>query len=516
MKKLQISSPFFIAKRMDISKRDSWLIRIGGMLIAFLLAGIICTALKPGSFFAFYKGMFVGSFGYMSDFLCIIAIYLLLSLAVTPAFKMRFWNIGVEGQAMVGCVVTAPILLLMPASIPNALIIIIALVAGVLAGIVWALIPTIFKIKFNTNETLFTLMMNYIATALAAFTIAMCSQGGSQTFPAIPSSRLIVSIGSVKYIPIIAAAVVITVILLFYLKKAKKGFELSILGDSPNTARYVGINISKVSIRTMIISGAIAGLVGFLLVAGKSRTLTDTLVGGKGFTAVLISWLGHFNPIEIVVYSAVVGFFDIGTTYAAGTINIQTYFAGLVLGLFILVVIVSEFFIRYQVKKRMPNEISEAQNNILNISDILVNQAVLLKEFFKYNPLIKEQELKEQKQNLKKFKYDYRKKAHNLRQQILFKSKDNKKSKDELKKDLDALQTSYMLEQKKYRDVKQKLSIAYKAQRIVLSANTRRVKMVIKNKMDAALLAIRSGSMIYRNKDELDVFFKNLKYTNWQ
>lgn len=355
-KKLSLNLPLYVTKRSGLKFWQTWAIRIGAILSAFLLAGILCTIISPGSFGTFFAGMFVGNFStssYIFNLLCCISTYLLLSIAVAPVFKMKFWNIGGEGQAMVGATVTAVMLLLLPKSMSNAGAILLSLVTAITAGIIWAVIPTIFKIKFNTNETLFTLMMNYVATALAGFAIAKCSKTGSQTFPLIPDERTIIQIGDVKYIPFIIAAIVLTVVIYFYLSKTKHGFELSVLGDSRNTARYAGISINKVILRTMIISGAIAGLVGFLLVCGQKQTLTENLVGGKGFTAVLIAWLGHFNPAEIALYSALVGFFDQGTTYVASQVKVSTsHFSGLIIGLFILIVVASEFFVRYKVNIR--------------------------------------------------------------------------------------------------------------------------------------------------------------------
>lgn len=355
-KKLSLNSPLYVTKRSSLKFWQTWAIRIGAILAAFLLSGILCTIISPGSFGTFFAGMFVGNFStssYIFNLLCCISTYLLLSIAVAPVFKMKFWNIGGEGQAMVGAIVAAVMLLLLPQSIPNGVVILLSFIAAVAAGIVWALIPTFFKIKFNTNETLFTLMMNYVATALAGFTIAKCCKTGSQTFPLIPTERTIIQIGTVKYLPFIIAAVVLTVLMYIYLSKTKHGFELSVLGDSRNTARYTGISINKVILRTMIISGAIAGLVGFLLVCGQKQTLTENLVGGKGFTAVLIAWLGHFNPAEIALYSSLVGFFDQGTTYVASQVKVSTsHFSGLIIGLFILIVVASEFFVRYKVNIR--------------------------------------------------------------------------------------------------------------------------------------------------------------------
>lgn len=354
--KFRINSPLYVTRRSGLSFWKTWGIRIGAILSAFLLAGILCTIISPGSFGTFFVGMFEGNFStssYIFNLLCCISTYLLLSIAVAPVFRMKFWNIGGEGQAMVGAIVTAVMLLLLPKSIPSAAAIILSLITAVAAGIVWALIPTFFKIKFNTNETLFTLMMNYVATALAGFAIAECSNSGSQVFPLISADRTIIQIGDVKYLPFIIAAVVLTVVIYIYLGKTKHGFELSVLGDSRNTARYTGISINKVILRTMIISGAIAGLVGFLLVCGQKQTLTTTIVGGKGFTSVLIAWLGHFNPAEIALYSALVGFFDQGTTYIASQVKVSTsHFSGLIIGLFILIIVASEFFVRYKVNVR--------------------------------------------------------------------------------------------------------------------------------------------------------------------
>lgn len=358
-KKLSFNSPLYITKRMNISKRNAWFIRIGCMLAAFLLSGIICTIIAPGSFGQFYLCLFEGTFSNVSlifNLLCCVSTYLLLALAVTPAFKMKFWNIGAEGQTLASCIVTAVILLAMPNTVPDSVVILMALVVGIAAGMIWALIPTICKIKFNTNETLFTLMMNYVATAIAGCVIAIFGPDGNG-FPLITKThplRTIDSIGDVKYIPFIICAVLLTVFMLFYLKKFKHGFELSILGDSRNTARYVGISINKVTMRTMALSGAIAGLVGFLLVCGQHNTLTLTLVGGKGFTSVLIAWLGHFNPAEIGIYSFLIGFLDKGVSYSKKIdpkVN-NGFFSGIIIGLFILIVIVSEFFVRYSVKFR--------------------------------------------------------------------------------------------------------------------------------------------------------------------
>ncbi|MCQ2752772.1 MAG: ABC transporter permease [Bacilli bacterium] len=354
----KINFPLYAVKRIGISKRTTWLIRGGAVLVALLLAGVMSTFLTTAGtpFIDFYKGLFVGTFNHSEDIitlLCGISIYLLLAIAVAPAFRMKFWNIGGEGQAMAGAIVTAIILLKMPSTMPDTLVIIMALIGGVLAGIIWAVIPAIFKVKCRTNETLFTLMMNYIATFLAAFVIAFVNTSHPESFPEIDPNRTIIKIFGIKYIPIVIAAVVLTFLLYFYLKKTKHGYELSVIGNSTNTARYIGMKSSWIAIRTMIMSGAISGLVGFLIVCAQTATLSSGLISGRGFTAVLIAWLGHFNPAEIAIYSCLVGFLDQGSTYAASLIGANsTYFSGVIIGLVMLVVVTAEFFINYQVKVR--------------------------------------------------------------------------------------------------------------------------------------------------------------------
>ena len=351
-----LKMPFHIVKRLDMSKRNYWIIKVIGFVFAFLCAGIICTIFKPGTFGKFYERMILGCFD-PQDFEAILSfvetagLLLLVAFALAPAFKMKFWNIGAEGQISVGCLATAGLTYLFEKNkIHNdALIIVICLVAAILAGIIWALLPAIFKALFNTNETLFTLMMNYIATALISICISFWITNGTQVFPALKYGSL-ETIIPVKYLMNIIVVAVVVAIMVIYLKKTKHGYELSVVGASVNTARYVGINVKKVIIRTMILSGAISGLVGFLLVAGHHHTLSASIANGRGFTGVLVAWLGQFEPINMVVYAFLVAFFQCGSTYAASSIGMSKVdFSAIVTGMFFLIVIACEFFVNYRI-----------------------------------------------------------------------------------------------------------------------------------------------------------------------
>ena len=368
--KSRFKLPFHIVKRLDMPRKQYWIIKISGFVVAFLLAGILCTILSPGSFGVFFQRMFYGIFNFdnllkggnaiardstLLEFLETAGLLILIAFALAPSFKMKFWNIGAEGQISVGCLVTAGITYFSAKSNfgNNTIIVIICLVSAIAAGIIWAVIPAIFKAFFNTNETLFTLMMNYVATALISICISFWITNGSQSFPYLETGTIeiesISRIFGLKYLISIIIVVIVVVLMTIYLKKTKHGYELSVVGASVNTARYIGINVKKVIIRTLILSGAISGLVGFLLVAGHHHTLSSSLADGRGFTGVLIAWLGQFEPGQMILYGFLVAFFQRGSTKAASYAGIsKADFAAIVTGMFFLIVISTEFLVNYK------------------------------------------------------------------------------------------------------------------------------------------------------------------------
>ena len=349
------SFPFYVTKRMDFSKGKYWLIRIGGILLAFLVAGIVCTILKPGSFGPFFAEMFRGCFDFSDissviDLLVTFSLLLLISIILTPAFKMRFWNIGAEGQILIGCLVAAGIAKFAPRDWPNILILIFAMLGSVGASTVWATVPALFKAFFNTNETLFTLMMNYVATIASAMAISLWIKSGSQSFGVLSQGTFPTILGNSGTL-VVVFSLIIFAGMFFYIKFGKHGYEVSVMGESLETARYIGINVKKVTIRTMAVSGALFGLVGFFIVCGVHQSFSPTIVEGKGFTGVLIAWLGHFEPVEIALFAFLSAVMEQGTTTAATAVNISaTQFSAICTGSFFFIIIACEFFSRYQIK----------------------------------------------------------------------------------------------------------------------------------------------------------------------
>jgi len=353
--KHKFSSPLYVTKRMGFSKKKYWLIRAGGILVAFLVAGIVCTILAPGSFGTFYVELGRGCFDFTDissiiDLLVNFSILLLIATILTPAFKMRFWNIGAEGQILIGCLAAAGVAKFMPRSVDNGVVLFICFFAAVGASTTWSLVPAIFKAFFNTNETLFTLMLNYVAAISSSMAISLWIKNGSQSFGVL-SNGVMPAIFNNTGTLVVFYALLIFIGMYLYIERSKHGYELSVLGQSVETARYIGINVKAVTIRTMAISGILFGAVAFFLVCGVHQTFSATLVGGKGFTGVLIAWLGHFHPLEIALFSFLAAVMERGTTTAASAVNISSaQFSAICTGAFFFIIIACEFFSQYKIR----------------------------------------------------------------------------------------------------------------------------------------------------------------------
>jgi simple sugar transport system permease protein len=280
------------------------------------------------------------------------AILLCVSLALTPAFRMKFWNLGGEGQILVGGLAAAACMILLGDKVPNVALIPIMLVAALAAGAGWALIPAVFKAKFNTNETLFTLMMNYVATQLVAFFVIVWEvPKGSGTIGIINQASeagWLPVIGGNKYLLNIIIVAVVTVLMYGYLRYTKHGYEISVVGESWRTARYVGMHVGRIIARTLLLSGAICGLAGFLLVSGTHHTITTTLAGGVGFTAVMVAWLAKFNPLTMVASSFLLAFMSCGAGEISTSFGLNHSFGDILTGIILFFIIGSEFFITYR------------------------------------------------------------------------------------------------------------------------------------------------------------------------
>ena len=350
---------FHITKRAALPWWAVWGIRGGALLAALIVCGVITSLVTGENPFQVYAAIYKGSFGTARKLWVLlqnIAMLLCVSLAVTPAFRMRCWNLGGEGQALAGALAAAACMICLRDKLPNGAVILLMIVTSILAGAIWAGIPAFFKARFNTNETLFTLMMNYVATQLVAYyCVVWESPKGSGNIGIInPNTQIgwFPQIGSYKYLLNIIVVAVVCLGMYVYLNYSKHGYELAVVGESERTARYVGIKVDRVIIRTMLLSGAICGLAGLLLVGSTHHTLTPTIVEGRGFTAVMVSWLAKFNPIWMILTSFLLVFLGKGAEQISSQFQLNQSFSDILTGIILFFIIGSEFFINYQLKFR--------------------------------------------------------------------------------------------------------------------------------------------------------------------
>ena len=240
--------------------------------------------------------------------------------------------------------------------IPNPLLILIMIIASVAAGALWAFIPAVFKAKFNTNETLFTLMMNYVAIQLVSYFEKLWENPkGSSNIGIINQAThdgWLPTIGNLDYLLNVIVVLALTIFMYIYLKYSKHGYELTVVGESENTARYIGLNVKKVIMRTMILSGAICGIAGLLLVGGTNHTITTTTAGGRGFTAIMVSWLAKFNPIYMILTAFLIAFLQAGAGEISTVFGLNESFSDIITGIIIFFIIGCEFFINYKLHFR--------------------------------------------------------------------------------------------------------------------------------------------------------------------
>lgn len=355
---------FHIAKRMDMSTGQVILIHLIALLLALLCGGLLLQVLGYNPI-RVYQSMLNGALGTATGAQETVkkAIPLLITgTGIALAFKMKFWNIGGEGQILIGGVAATGTVLLMPQA-PYALRLITMAVAALVAGGIFAMIPALFKTKWGTNETLFTLMMNYIALQIVRYLMYQPTwQDPGTKFPKF------FTFGEANTVPKVLgvhvgwiAALVVALLAWLYLKQTKQGYEISVVGDSPDTARYAGMKVGWIQIRTLFISGALCGLAGYFQVAGADGTLTESTAGGVGFTAITVAWLAKLNPLVMVVISLFIAVLQKGSLTIQSTFQIPISAADILIGLILFFMLGAEFFSSYRLVRNRRGCAQKAQ-----------------------------------------------------------------------------------------------------------------------------------------------------------
>jgi simple sugar transport system permease protein len=348
-----------IAKRDGIVWWKAWLVRIVGVLLALLVSALFIYSLTKLNPVKVYGAMWQGAFGTSKrSWVTVRDTLMLLCIGVglAPAFKMRFWNIGAEGQILMGGCATAAVMIYCGTSLPTWALLVLGCVVSLIAGALWGIVPAVFKAKWGTNETLFTLMMNYIAIQITSFLVAKWENPyGSNTVGIINKTTQagwFPTIFGQQYTLNIIIVLAVTVAMYLYLKYAKQGYEIAVVGESENTARYAGISVKKVIVRTMALSGAICGLSGFVAVSGASHTISTSTAGGRGFTAIIVAWMAKFNTFVMILIALLLVFLEKGAAQIASQFNLNDYASNVVTGIILFFLLGSEFFNQYSVHFR--------------------------------------------------------------------------------------------------------------------------------------------------------------------
>lgn len=354
-----IKEPFLkMSKREKIGWPKALLIRAVALILSLVLCAVVIFALVRMNPLDVYKAIFDGALGSERRIWITLRdtmVLLCISIGLAPAFKMRFWNIGAEGQILVGGAASAALMIYAGDALPTPVLLITMFVASAVAGLVWGVIPAVFKAYWKTNETLFTLMLNYVAMQVVTFCIVFWENPkGSNTVGVINQSTQagwLPELFGAKYGWNLVIVLALTVIMFIYLKFSKQGYEVAVVGESENTARYAGINVKKVIIRTMAISGAICGVAGFVIVSGASHTISTVTADGRGFTAIIVAWLSKFNTFIMIAVSFGIVFMQQGAVQIASQYGLNENASDVLLGIILFFLIGAEFFINYKVER---------------------------------------------------------------------------------------------------------------------------------------------------------------------
>jgi len=328
-----VKEPFIrIAKRNHMPFWQTAVVRAIALALSLIVSALVIFMIVKMNPLDVYGAIFDGAFGTerriwitMRD----MAVLLSLGIALAPAFKMKFWNIGAEGQMLMGGCATAACMIYSK-NLPTWMIFALMIAASLVAGAVWGVVPAIFKARFNTNETLFTLMMNYVAIQITSYCVALWENPfGSNTVGIINRTTKygwFPALFGQQYMLNVLIVLGLTIFMYIYLKCSKHGYEIAVVGDSENTARYAG----------------------FVAVSGASHTISTNTAGGRGFTAIIIAWLSKFNSFVMIAVTLLLVVLERGAEEIASRFSLNNYASQMITGIILFFILGSEFFINYR------------------------------------------------------------------------------------------------------------------------------------------------------------------------
>ena len=343
------------------SARLTFFITLGAVVVALILGGVVIAFVGGNPFltYIYIARASFGNIGVLSDTIVKATPIILTALACSIAFRMKLWNIGVEGQFIMGAwgasaVVLAPML---PSETSRWLFIPAMALAGMGMGAVWGFIPGYLKAKFNVNEIISSLMLNYIAISWVNYWIfGVWSEGGFQMSPRFPEGASLPRLSDyASSIPLLRGltthagllfGIISAIVLWFIVYRSRWGYEIRLIGDNPQAANYAGVSIVRNTVLVMMLSGALAGLGGMSEVTGVVRRLqTSPLAAGYGFTGIIVAWLAKLNPLMIIIVSIL-----FGALILAGREIQPSGIPKMIQGIILVCLIASDFLLRYRVR----------------------------------------------------------------------------------------------------------------------------------------------------------------------
>ncbi len=342
-------------KREAVSRKAIFLVPVVSFFISLVLGGILLLifGINPLNV---YAAMAQGAFGSgynLSEVLVKAIPLMLLGLGVSIAFRMQFWNIGAEGQLMFGAMAATWVALYGSAALPGWLVLPAALLAGIVAGALWAGIPAMLKAYLKVDETLTTLMLNYVAILFVQnlyYTAWRDPNGygfpGTALFPATAWLPRLAGRAHIGVIFAIVAAAAIW----FILKWTGWGFEIRIIGENPVAARYLGINIPRNIVLVLLISGALAGLAGASEVTGISHRLQAGISMGYGYTAIIVAWMAQLNPWAVLLVSLLMAALLVGGDQVQMMIGLPSAMALILQGMILFPMLAGVLFTEYRLR----------------------------------------------------------------------------------------------------------------------------------------------------------------------
>jgi len=343
-------------KRKSISRKAIVLVPVVSFLVSLFLTGILLLIFKTNPFRTF-AAMFQGAFGSWINFTetLVKAIPLMLTgLGVTIAFRLRFWNIGAEGQLTFGGVAATWVALFWSPFLPTWMLLPTVILAGALAGALWAGIPAILKTRLNVDETLVTLMLNYVAILFAeGLYYGAWRDPEGYGFPGtklFPQAAWLPRFSGRAHDGLFIA-IVLGLILWVVLNRSKWGFELNMIGNNQKAARCLGVNVKRNIVLALLLSGALSGLAGASEVTAISHRLQQGLSIGYGYTAIIVAWLSQLNPVAALFVAVLMAGLLVGGDQVQMMMGLPAAMGLVLQGMILFPMLAGSLFTEYRIKR---------------------------------------------------------------------------------------------------------------------------------------------------------------------